>query len=81
MKVGVPLFPTLVHCLEAVGYHHLILKSRAELNLLEQAAVRDFFAAEKPDYVFLAAAKVGGIHANNVFPADFIYQNLMIEAN
>jgi len=71
----------LVRCLEAAGYHNLILRSRAELNLLEQAAVRDFFAAEKPEYVFLAAAKVGGIYANNTYPADFIYQNLMIEAN
>ena len=71
----------LVRCLEAAGYHNLILRSRAELNLLEQAAVRDFFAAEKPEYVFLAAARVGGIHANNTYPADFIYQNLVIETN
>ena len=71
----------LVRCLEAAGYHNLILRSRVEFNLLEQAEVRDFFAAEKPDFVFLAAARVGGIHANNVYPAEFIYQNLMIEAN
>jgi GDP-L-fucose synthase len=59
----------------------LFLRTRAELDLLDQAAVRGFFTVEKPDYVFLAAAKVGGIHANNTYPADFIYQNLMIEAN
>jgi GDP-L-fucose synthase len=60
---------------------HIITRTHAELNLTEQAEVRAFFAAEKPDQVYLAAAKVGGIHANNTFPADFIYQNLMMQAN
>jgi GDP-L-fucose synthase len=59
----------------------IVVRSHAELDLTNQAAVRAFFESEKPDQVFLAAAKVGGIHANNTFPAEFIYQNLMIEAN
>lgn len=59
----------------------LITQSHAELDLTSQAAVRDFMQAEKPDVVILAAAKVGGIHANNTYPADFIYQNLMIQCN
>ena len=60
---------------------HIITRTHAELNLTEQADVRTFFATEKPNQVYLAAAKVGGIHANNTFPADFIYQNLMMQAN
>jgi GDP-L-fucose synthase len=67
--------------LRANGYTNLILKKRAELNLLDQAAVNTFFATEKPDYVFLAAAKVGGIMANKNYPADFIYENLSIQNN
>jgi len=59
----------------------LITLTHAELDLTDQKAVREFFTTEKPDQVYLAAAKVGGIHANNTYPADFIYQNLMIEAN
>ena len=59
----------------------IVTRTHAELDLTDQAAVRAFFAAERPDQVYLAAAKVGGIHANNVFPADFIYANLMIQAN
>lgn len=59
----------------------IVTRTHAELDLTDQAAVRAFFASEKPDQVYLAAAKVGGIHANNTYPADFIYQNLMIEAN
>jgi len=59
----------------------VITRTHAELDLTDQAAVRAFFAGEKPDGVVLAAAKVGGIHANNTYPADFIYENLMIEAN
>lgn len=59
----------------------LLTRSHAELDLCNQAQVNDFFAQEKPDQVYLAAAKVGGIYANNSYPADFIYQNLMIEAN
>lgn len=59
----------------------VIVRTRAELDLTNQAAVSDFFQSEQPDAVILAAAKVGGIHANNTFPADFIYENLMMEAN
>ncbi len=60
---------------------HIITRTHADLDLTNQAAVNEFFATEKPDQVYLAAAKVGGIHANNTYPAEFIYQNLMIEAN
>jgi GDP-L-fucose synthase len=60
---------------------NLITRTHAELDLTNQAAVNAFFATEKPDQVYLAAAKVGGIHANNTYPAEFIYQNMMIEAN
>ena len=67
--------------LEAQGYHNLIVRSYAELDLTNQQAVHDFFAAEQPQYVFLAAAKVGGIHANDLYSAQFIYENLMIECN
>jgi GDP-L-fucose synthase len=59
----------------------IVTRTHAELDLSNQSAVQAFFAAEKPDYVYLAAAKVGGIHANNTYPADFIYQNLIIQAN
>ena len=59
----------------------IVTRTHAELDLADQAAVRVFFAAEQPDHVYLAAAKVGGIHANNTYPAEFIYQNLMIQAN
>jgi GDP-L-fucose synthase len=71
----------IVRRLNQDGFAHLVTRTSKELDLREQAAVRDFFAAEKPDYVFLAAARVGGILANDSFPADFLYQNLMIEAN
>ena len=67
--------------LETLGYSTLVFRSHAELDLTNQDQVSRFFEQEKPDYVFLAAAKVGGIHANNTFRADFIYQNLMLEAN
>ena len=63
------------------GYTNLILKTRQELDLCNQAQVAEFFKKNKPEYVFLAAAKVGGIMANNTYPAEFIYQNLIIEAN
>ena len=63
------------------GYTSIITRSSSELDLRNQQAVNDFFASEKPEYVFLAAAKVGGIHANNTYRAEFIYDNLMIEAN
>ena len=71
----------IVRALERQGYGHLILKTKAELDLTDQRAVADFFDREKPSYVFLAAAKVGGILANNTFPAEFIYQNLQIQNN
>ena len=67
--------------LELEGYSNLVYKTSAELDLTNQQSVNQFFEQEKPQVVILAAAKVGGIHANNVFRADFIYQNLMIEAN
>ncbi|WP_090972241.1 GDP-L-fucose synthase [Parapedobacter composti] len=67
--------------LRALGYDRLLLRTSAELDLRDQQAVADFFAAERPDYVFLAAAKVGGILANNTFRADFLYENLAIQNN
>jgi GDP-L-fucose synthase len=67
--------------LNAEGYHHQIHRTSGELDLRNQQAVNDFFSIERPDYVILAAAKVGGIHANNTFRAEFIYDNIMIEAN
>ena len=67
--------------LQAEGYINLVQRTSSELDLRNQQAVNDFFEAEKPVYVFLAAAKVGGIQANNIYRADFIYENLMIEAN
>jgi GDP-L-fucose synthase len=71
----------IIRKLEVEGFTNLVTATSKELDLREQQQVRDFFVRERPDYVFLAAAKVGGILANNEFPADFIYQNLMIEAN
>jgi GDP-L-fucose synthase len=71
----------IVRVLQAQGQTNIVTRTHAELDLTDQAAVRAFFQAEKPDQVYLAAAKVGGIHANNTYPAEFIYQNLMIEAN
>ena len=71
----------LVRQLTAQGFANIVTRTRSELDLMEQAAVRDFFAAEKPDYVFDAAAIVGGIQANNEYPADFIAGNLMIQTN
>ena len=67
--------------LKAEGYTNFVLKTSSELDLRNQQAVADFFEAEKPDYVFLAAAKVGGIIANNTYKGDFIYENLMIQNN
>ncbi len=67
--------------LQQRGITNLITRTHTELDLTSQQQVQDFFAEEKPDYVILAAAKVGGIHANNTYPAEFIYDNLMIEAN
>ena len=71
----------LVRRLAQGGYRNLAMRTHAELDLLDQARVFAFLEAEKPDYIFMAAAKVGGIHANNVYRADFIYRNLVIEAN
>lgn len=71
----------LVRRLSAQSDVELVVRTRQELDLVDQAAVRDFFAKERIDQVYLASAKVGGIHANNTFPAEFIYENLMIEAN
>ncbi len=71
----------IVRRLERGGYRNLILATRSELDLADQAAVRSFFEARRPDRVILAAAKVGGIMANSTYPADFIYQNLAIEVN
>ena len=67
--------------LQAAGETNIVTRTHAELDLTDQLAVRDFMRAERPDVVILAAAKVGGIHANNTYPADFIYENLMIECN
>ena len=71
----------IVRQLEERGFTNLLMRTHKELDLTNQAQVQNFFQQEKPDYVILAAAKVGGIHANNTYPADFIYQNIMIEAN
>jgi GDP-L-fucose synthase len=71
----------IVRRLTAAGYDNIVTRTHAELDLANQAAVHAFMRQAQPDYLFLAAAKVGGIHANNTYRADFIYQNLMIEAN
>ncbi len=75
--VGLAIFRSL----KARGFTNLLIRTHKELDLTNQIAVQDFFKQERPDYVILAAGKVGGIHANNTYPADFIYQNTMIEAN
>lgn len=71
----------IVRRLRALGYDNIITRTHAELDLTRQQDVEEFFATEKPDYVFLAAAKVGGIGANSAQPADFMYQNMMLEMN
>ncbi len=71
----------IVRRLHQGGYKNLILRTRQELDLLDQRAAYDFLASEKPDYIFLAAARVGGIQANNIYRADFIYENLQIQNN
>ena len=71
----------IVRGLQAVGYSNLLLQSRSELDLLDARAVSEFFAEEKPEFVFLAAAKVGGILANDAYPADFIRDNLVLQTN
>src|SRR5690606_20791988 len=72
---------SIVRRLEREGFTNLVFRRSAELDLRQQQAVNEFFEKEKPDYVFLAAAKVGGIVANNTYRAAFLYDNLMIEAN
>ena len=71
----------IIRCLQKQGFNNLVLKTSKELDLTSQKEVDDFFASEKPDYVFLAAARVGGIHANDTYPADFIRDNLLIQTN
>jgi len=71
----------IIRQLNVLGINNIVTQTHAELDLCDQNAVRAFMQAEKPDYVVLAAAKVGGIHANNEYPAEFIYKNMMIEAN
>lgn len=71
----------IVRALKTQGYSKFILRSHQELDLVKQSSVFEFFEIEKPEYVFLAAAKVGGIYANNTYPADFIYINMQIECN
>lgn len=71
----------IVRALQGQGFDNLVLRRHSQLDLCDQAAVRRFFAAERPEYTFLAAAKVGGIHANETYPADFIRDNLLIQGN
>ena len=71
----------ICRALNNAGYHHVVQRTRKELDLIRQQDVEAFFREEKPAYVFLAAARVGGILANSTYPADFIYQNLMIQNN
>ncbi len=71
----------LMRQLQAQGYSNIVTRTHAELDLTNQVAVAQFFVLEKPEYVFLAAAKVGGIHANNTYPAEFIHENLAIQTN
>lgn len=71
----------VVRALQAAGYQNIVTRSRCELDLTDQAAVRQFYAAEQPDVAVIAAARVGGIHANNTYPAEFIYENLAIAQN
>jgi GDP-L-fucose synthase len=71
----------IVRKLQKEGFSNLLLRTSSEVDLRNQEAVKAFFEAEKPEYVFMAAAKVGGINANNVYPADFIYDNLCIQNN
>ena len=71
----------IVKQLTDAGYQNLVMRTHSELDLTDQAAVRDFMQQDRPERIILAAAKVGGIHANNIYPAEFIYQNMMMEAN
>ncbi|MBE7203333.1 MAG: NAD-dependent epimerase/dehydratase family protein, partial [Parafilimonas terrae] len=71
----------IVRRLSALGHERILTADRSALDLLDQAAVRQFFASNRIDQVYLAAAKVGGIHANNTYPAEFIHENLLIQSN
>ena len=71
----------LVRTLQAAGHTNILTRTRSELDLLDQRATFDFLAHEQPDYIFIAAAKVGGIQANNTYRGDFLYENLMIQCN
>ena len=71
----------IMRCLQGQGHTNIVFRTHKELDLTDQIKVRHFFETEKPDQVYLAAAKVGGIHANNTYPAEFIYDNLMVQAN
>ena len=71
----------IVRALQLQGQANIVTRTRAELDLTDQTSVRSFFENEKPDQVYMAAAKVGGIHSNSTYPAEFIYQNLMVQAN
>jgi GDP-L-fucose synthase len=71
----------IVKQLTDAGYQNLVMRTHSELDLTDQAAVRDFMQHDRPEHIILAAAKVGGIHANNIYPAEFIYQNIMMVAN
>ena len=77
--VGSAIVRTLLS--QGVPHNNIVTRTHAELDLCNQAAVQEFFSTEKPTQVYLAAAKVGGIYANNTYPADFIYQNLMVQSN
>ena len=72
---------SIIRVLKSRGYTNLIFREHSELDLIDQASVKDFFSEEKPDEVYLSAARVGGIQANNTYPAEFLYQNLMIQTN
>jgi GDP-L-fucose synthase len=72
---------SIVRNLQAKGFNNIVTRTHAEMDLTDQQAVKAFFEQERPDQVYLAAAKVGGIHANNTFPAEFIYDNLMVQGN
>lgn len=71
----------ILRVLDRLNYSNIVIKTSSELDLTNQSQVEDFFQREKPDQVYLAAARVGGIHANNTYPAEFIYENLMVESN
>ena len=71
----------IVNTLQAQGHSNIVTRTHSELDLINQSAVNDFFETERPEQVYMAAARVGGIHANNAYPAEFIYENLIVECN